>query len=130
MSGPGGCDDGAEDLTNTSILLHYRSQSDQVESDWVFLAVLPSNENVSREFEVRVNSNIRFQLRLLQTSHGGGGCSCWSLNRSRVIVQRGNSRPEMVEIREDSKCSKSPELGWRFLFVLWWLAYGSQRLDH
>lgn len=75
-------------LTNTSVLVEYRliqineSSPNATASvqEWRFLAEVNASQgfdqHLSLVIELPVDSH-GFQLKLLQTEHGGGGCNCW-----------------------------------------------------
>ena len=83
------CVGGDVGLTNTSVLLQYRTVTlPNSTSAWRFLAEISPKENFSRSLEV-VPEGVGVQFRLLQLEHGGGRCNCWRLEILEVVLNNG-----------------------------------------
>jgi len=89
--GPNNCIGGDEGLTNTSVLVQYRTVVSIINNSpeiisWLFLAEVTSNQTFVHILNLTLEDSAveAVQLRLLQLQHGGWSCNCWRVEAVTV----------------------------------------------
>jgi len=86
--GTNSCVGGDDGLTNTSVLVQYRT-TENSRNGWGFLAEIRADMTFDGSMNLALDNSVEsFQMRLLQLEHGGWSCNCWSVEK--LYIRAGN----------------------------------------